>query len=580
MSVLLLAFMASFAAAQGPPPGTFAAGGPPPGVDVPVNGQTGPPPGFDFLMPAGTDLTESRAPALVTVSVIGTIFATAFVAIRIYRTVQIRRFRGDDHLILASIIFHLATNALIFSSIHYGEGKHIGTITNSDHRTMAMKLSIIVQFVGTFSIVLAKISVGATLLQLKLGKAFDVLVVVCLIIATVGNFFASLVVLGGCRTRYLFYTGRDLPCAPLILFPVSTYFRATSNILVDAVFVFAPMWFLREIQLTPRDRLAMQVLLSFIFSATIFAVVNAAKIQGTLRNGIDMTWNTALILCFQCAEVSFCIMAACLPAIRHMLGKRFPKRWRFWQTMNSMTNSTSSGTHRGKSWFLRRGEGKPQFMAPNMPGYNKRDSGETHIMTTKAQRNEHKYVPMSIFDREKAIVDEDDEHYAASQQPRRNDFRLSEPFTPTSPTKVAFANEYRNTLRAQNRDVEKYPMQAEDEKPIFMVGRRESRAGSSGSEWTESPDHHRGQHWAGSSDNGESSVVSPMSASATNLAELDARHMVELEADRRVVELDGRRRGDMRRSQMETSIFPEASATSPRTNGGFWGRDRRATQAP
>ncbi|KAF4554378.1 Hypothetical protein D9617_4g001320 [Elsinoe fawcettii] len=565
--------MAASAAAQGPPPGVDTSVGPPPGVVIPADG---PPPSFDFLTPPGTNLAASRAPALLATSILTTILAAGFVAVRIYRTFQIKRFRGDDHLIVLSLIFHLATNAIIWASIRYGEGKHVGAITNAEHRTLALKLSIICQFVGTFAIVFAKVSVGATLLQLKLGRSFDIMVVVCLIIATFGNFFAAIVVLAGCRTRYLFYTGRDLPCVPLDLFPVSTYFRAGGNILVDAVFVFAPMWFLRKIQLTPRDRLAMQVLLSFIFTATVFAIANAVKVRDTLRNGIDMTWNTALILCFQCSEVSFCIMAACLPAIRHMLGKRFPKRWRFWQGTNPHSTSISKSNNR-MSWFFRRNDGQPRFLAAHIPSYSSnRNSGESHIMAAKHQ-NDHRYIPMSIFDREKAIVDEDDEYYTPRhpEPTAKIDSRLSTPFSPTSPTKVEFASEYRNTLRAQDDPTDKWPLHGNDEKPILSAAGHEVEGSSSGSEWTMSAGDHHAQRWSENTGQGVESIVSPMTPVAA--AELDARHIAELEAGKRVAELDGRRKGNMRKSEMQNTTFFEEETPGPRTQNGFWGRDRKAT---
>lgn len=499
VSLLWLFCLAVLAAAQGPPPG----------ISIPTDGATGPPPNLDFLTPPGTNLADDRGPALIAISVLGVVVSGFFVALRLYRTVQIKKFRGDDHLIVVAMLFHLATVAITIASVHYGEGKHIAAITNLDYRTKAMKLSIITQFIGSFAIVFAKISVGATLLQLKLGRTFDVLVVICLFIATVGNFFASIVVFAGCRTRYLFYTGRDLPCLGVETFGPSTIFRAAGNVLVDTVFVLAPMWFLRKIKLTPRDRLAMNLLLSFIFtyvlcegctsnlltdlSATVFAIANAVKVRDSLRNGIDMTWNTALVVCFQIAEVSLCIMAASLPSIRHMLGRRFPKQWRFWHTNSSSSGSSNpsknSITKTITSTF-RRSANQPQLQPPHFSN-SLRDSADPSNMAGHHHQRSGSQIPLtSIFDYERHNA------YRDSSRPRplaRIDYRLSEPFSPVSPTKVEFANDHRDPLPNDEPDGEKgWPLQDEEEKGIISANERE---GSSSDEWTISPGSYQGHAW-------------------------------------------------------------------------------------
>ncbi|PNS15093.1 hypothetical protein CAC42_2322 [Sphaceloma murrayae] len=497
-----------------------AQGGPPPGIPT-TAASTTPQSGPDVLSPPGADLDANRAPGLLAASIIGTLLAAGFVGLRIWRTIEIKKFRGDDHLIAFSMFFHLATTITIFVSVGYGEGKHVAAIPE-DHRLTALRLTIITQCIGAIALVLAKISVGATLLQLKLGRTFDVLVVVCLVVAAVGNFLNSIVVFGGCRTRHLFYTGRDLPCIPVQFFAASTWLRAAGNVLADTFFVVAPIWFLRKIRLTPRDRIAMHLLLSFIFTATVFAVANAITVRDSLRNGIDMTWNTAIVLCFQSAEVSFCIMAACLPSIRHMLGSRFPQRWRFWHPLSSADlRSTTSRT----GPFARR-HSSPGATICGLP-FRKRGTAADASVGPKID------TLRSLHQDDLQVV----AAYPTGGGRGKMDFPLPSPRAP-SPTRLAFAKEYRRMLRSDGETGWPLRGSSEDEK-AFFDGRDRDDGGSSS--WSVS----EGEREMASPGTGRVGLfpfasVDRRGGNGGGLAELEAqRHVVELEAQRATAELEG-----------------------------------------
>lgn len=108
----------------------------------------------------------------------------------------------------------LGYNSVLLVSVHYGNGKHLVDIPNYTDKAQAVRLPYITQPLSAFSIIFVKFSVATTLMNLRLGRTFNVIIGFIMVIVTgasLASGFYPLVAMKGCEA--LAYTVHPTPKA-------------------------------------------------------------------------------------------------------------------------------------------------------------------------------------------------------------------------------------------------------------------------------------------------------------------------------------------------------------------------------
>jgi len=258
--------------------------------------------------PGGSLSTADRRPVLLAVTIVFTVASLAFVGLRLIRNVKIKKFGWDDALLVFSMLLNLATNGLVIAAEVYGDGQHLWNIHNPSDLVMAMKLPLVSQPLSAFTLFFVKASVGVTLLLFGLSRKFNIIIVLGIILAFVGNITAAITIIGSCHgpasaassgsasSSYNPAIGSaqhvNTHCLPAISATIGSYLQAACNIVVDITFVVAPIIALRSVKLRSRDRFAINFFLSLMFLATIACIIKVALLPGLLGTISDLTWAT------------------------------------------------------------------------------------------------------------------------------------------------------------------------------------------------------------------------------------------------------------------------------------------------
>lgn len=270
--------------------------------------HAGPPGGLAALVgpggpPTGPLPTGSRAIAVIVTTALFTLFTVAFIVLRgIHKyNAPYAKFALDDGLLLLATLLFLGQNAIVIAAVKFGFGEHLLTLVTQhpDYVAHSLKLPLFAQAVGSFALCFAKLSVGATLLHLcrgvtyldkRLALTYKSLIISAIVLAVLGNIIAVGFILNGCEPG----VSRTSLCkTPPTM---AAFLQLCSNLVVNLLFVVSTMWLLRKLKLAARDRLAIDLLLCFMFSASITSIVKAIKVpEALLDPKEDLTWDVPII---------------------------------------------------------------------------------------------------------------------------------------------------------------------------------------------------------------------------------------------------------------------------------------------
>lgn len=111
------------------------------------------------------------------------------------------------------------------------------------------------------------------------------------------------------------------------------------NITVDIIYVVAIEVFLHRVKLSPRDRNAVRVVLLFMLTATICCAIKISAFPALFKS-MDVTHDAIEVAALSAAEMNLTLSAACLPAVRLVFGKYFPRNFIFWKNTHESAQPT------------------------------------------------------------------------------------------------------------------------------------------------------------------------------------------------------------------------------------------------
>ncbi|KAJ5356390.1 hypothetical protein N7517_010999 [Penicillium concentricum] len=259
--------------------------------------------------------------ALVVTAVL-TAISTVIVAMRFYARLGLMKITGrEDWAILISLIFSLVYLALVAAQLHYKMGVHSSLLSS---HILQQQLKCLWAAIPMYNASLAftKFSILFQYLRIFPGKPFRL---ACYFMMAVVATYSSWAIVSGfvnCVPVAKFWN-KDLP-GSCLNFEAVWFFNASMNITTDIALLMLPMPLLSKLQLPRTQKIA----LMGVFAMGILVVVTSILRLSSLREvakSPDTSYSNVAAAYWTAAECNVAIMCSCLPFLRPIISRIFPR---------------------------------------------------------------------------------------------------------------------------------------------------------------------------------------------------------------------------------------------------------------
>ncbi|KAH7023893.1 hypothetical protein EDB80DRAFT_57346 [Ilyonectria destructans] len=247
---------------------------------------------------------------------------------------------ADDYAIFASLLFALLSSGVEIASCHFGFGHHVGTLKPAD-KVEALKYFYVCQVTYKASINFTKGSI--LLLYLRIfGKIrwFKWLCWFLVVSVTVYCLASVTVTIFQCSpVPRVFDKSIDGTCIDSGTF---WYANAGFSIATDLIILFMPMALVYQLQIQRAQKAALVI----VFALGGFVVVTSCLRVTTIdiaATSNDVTYDISSTM-WTVIEMNVAIVCACLPMIRPVIVKLFPKLMPKSSSNNQKYGSQGYGT--------------------------------------------------------------------------------------------------------------------------------------------------------------------------------------------------------------------------------------------
>ncbi|CAJ2500397.1 Uu.00g032500.m01.CDS01 [Anthostomella pinea] len=292
-------------------------------------GDFGPAPGGIHLQDSQTTSVVAWA---VSMGVLGTLAVATRIAARLIRSGA--GLAVDDFFIVAALVFALATVALCLTSIPFGGGKHLWSLTFDDFNKLWQTTYAFVLIYATC------VSLTKASILLFYRRIFGASWAYKICMGLVGGYWISIAIawLSGCRPASYFWKQFTDPTAKGYCMDTSLFYfvNGICAMLIDVCILLVPMPTIYKLQMPPGQKLIVCGILllgSFVCVASMVRIV----MMNRLVKAQDFTWAMAQVFIWSCCEPFIGILCACLPTYAPLL-----QRW--WKTDGASRKKTSGLT--------------------------------------------------------------------------------------------------------------------------------------------------------------------------------------------------------------------------------------------
>ncbi|CAI7652713.1 unnamed protein product [Penicillium glandicola] len=274
------------------------------------------------LLPREDDNGASRGRRALVVTAVLTAISTAIVAMRLYARLGLMKITGrEDWAILISLTFSLIYLALVAAQLHYNMGVHSALISS---HVLKQQLKCLWAAIPMYNASLAftKFSVLLQYLRIFPGKPFRL---ACYAMMAIVTAYSSWAIVSGfvpCVPVAKFWN-RELP-GNCLNFEAVWFFNASMNIATDIALLLLPMPLLSQLQLPRTQKIA----LMGVFAIGILVVVTSILRLSSLRQvakSSDTSYSNVAAAYWTAAECNVAIMCSCLPFLRPIISRIFPR---------------------------------------------------------------------------------------------------------------------------------------------------------------------------------------------------------------------------------------------------------------
>ncbi|KAF2197508.1 hypothetical protein GQ43DRAFT_402891 [Delitschia confertaspora ATCC 74209] len=283
----------------------------------------------------------------VCISTTFTTLAGIIVLLRIYTRFFLVRCAGiEDYAIIFAMLCSIGLTIAIATQAHYGMGHHIAELEDSD------MINSLKAFWG--SLIMYYLALGTTKssILLQYNRVFQTkkfrltcnLVLLAVIVYSIWTVFGSIF---ACYPIKAFWTKERATCIDQF---AMWFTNAGINILTDLVIIILPMPVIRRLNLAKKQKGA---LIGIFAVGGFVCIVSILRLQSliSISNSWDPTYDNPPAATWSSVETNVGIICSCLPCLRPLVAKFFPKVFASYQGTSTgpLPRSTAYG-QRSAAW--------------------------------------------------------------------------------------------------------------------------------------------------------------------------------------------------------------------------------------
>ncbi|KAJ5790453.1 uncharacterized protein N7518_007464 [Penicillium psychrosexuale] len=269
---------------------------------------------------------ESQAPTVKGVMWTMSMVPLAFVFLRLYVRVYMRRVFGwDDGIAIAAIGCLIGYAAVSHVAANLGLGQHLEIVQkNPDNLIQVALLCNIGESLAIIACTLGKTSFAVTLLRIVVRRWMVILLWFVIVTMNIVNILAALFVFLQCKDpRHLWNPMIPSECWPSHIFTHFSLFVGAYSGAQDFVLALLPWAIVWNLQMKKKEKLGVAVAMSLGIFAGAASIVKTIHLVA-LSAKSDFTWELAPLLIWAAVEDGLAITAASIPTLKPLLTRMFP----------------------------------------------------------------------------------------------------------------------------------------------------------------------------------------------------------------------------------------------------------------
>ncbi|KAJ0425605.1 hypothetical protein BJY00DRAFT_308341 [Aspergillus carlsbadensis] len=285
-----------------------------------------------LLLPRNDHGDSSRGQRAMVATAVLTGISIVIVAMRLYTRIGLIKLSGrEDWTILASLVFAITYLGLVIAQYHFGLGVHSGELPGDILQEQLKRLWVAIPMYNA-SLALTKISILFQYLRIFPSYRFRI---ICFIVLGVVILYSTWAIVSGfvnCVPVAKFWD-RQIP-GTCLSFEAVWFFNASMNITTDLTLLVLPMPLISQLHLPKRQKFALLAVFALGGLVVITSILRLSSLR-TVAKSNDTSWSNVAAAYWTAAECNVAIICACLPFLRPLISRIFP---RFLSTGNSYNN--------------------------------------------------------------------------------------------------------------------------------------------------------------------------------------------------------------------------------------------------
>ncbi|KAL4887597.1 PTH11-like integral membrane protein [Aspergillus karnatakaensis] len=274
------------------------------------------------LLPRDSDEGASRGQRAMVVTAVLTGISAVIVAMRIYTRVGLIKLSGrEDWTILVSLAFAIVYLGLVISQYNFGMGRHSYDIPADELQKQLKRLWAAIPIYNS-SLAFTKISLLFQYLRIFPSYRFCIICYVVLGIVIVYSTWAIVSGFVNCVPVAKFWD-RELP-GSCLSFEAVWFFNASMNIATDLTLLILPMPHISQLRLPLRQKIALVAVFALGGLVVITSILRLSSLRAVASSN-DTSWSNVAAAYWTAAECNVAIICACLPFLRPLISRIFPK---------------------------------------------------------------------------------------------------------------------------------------------------------------------------------------------------------------------------------------------------------------
>ncbi|PBP15818.1 integral membrane protein [Diplocarpon rosae] len=253
-----------------------------------------------------------------------------------------KRLETDDWLAILALLFFTTTTVFTFLGIKNSMGMHLLDIiaTAPQNMTPAMMWWFGNELGYVVTSCAIKMSVVVFLLRIVVEDPHRAILrwtIAVVILSTIGYFFFLVFQCSPVDYFWLQFSTKKGSCFPPELVGNVTYAHSAVNAVADMVLAFLPVIIVSRLQMNPRTKLTVSIILSMGIFACVAVIVRIPYIKILVENADDFLYSSIDVVIWSAIELGLAITAANLATLRPLFS-----------TCLGRSRSWGSTTPRGK----------------------------------------------------------------------------------------------------------------------------------------------------------------------------------------------------------------------------------------